>query len=383
MRQPANFVFCFSLILAVSACGISGGINISEKRVSSGDMSWSAVGGGWDRSGYRDVSLQMPPKLRWKISATSAVASSLVISDGLVYFTTKDGRVTSVQLSSGDVVGRIRYVHAALGGMTVQGPSAFYGLSNGKRTFVHYDLMNSRHRYAEELGQIETNPIIYEDFVYVGSLNEWFYCVNITDGTIHWKFKAAKPIHASPAVMVNDLFFACDSGNVYNLNRFNGRVNWIFRSGETIYATPVSDGNAVFVGTTEGKFYALSRSEGTVLWKVEINEPGRGNIFGGAALGRDIVVVGSTNGSVYAFDRLSGKIRWSYATGATISTSPIVTKTHVLVGSQDTYFYALDVRTGELAWKFKTDGRIRTNPALFDHTLVIASENNKVYAFDY
>jgi outer membrane protein assembly factor BamB len=384
VNNPINMRFSiFWFVVIWAACGTTGGINITHKRSPSSQIPWTAVGGGWDRSGYRDVRVQTPLKLRWKISATSAVAGGLAIADNLVYFTTKDGRVYCVRLTSGEMVGRIRYVHPSLAGLAIHGASAFYGLSNGKRTFIHYDLMNSNHRYAEELGQIETNPIAYEDFVYAGSLNGWFYCVNIADGTLHWKFKAAKPIHASAAVMVNDVFFACDSGNVYNLNRFNGRMNWIVRTGETIYATPVSDGELVYVGTTQGAFYALSRADGSVRWKTQITQPTPGNVFSGAALGPEIVAVGSTNGGVYAFERTTGKLRWVFMTGATVSTTPILTATHVLVGSQDTYFYAIDVKTGEETWKFKTDGRIRTHPALYDHTIVIASENNKVYALDF
>ncbi len=368
------------LCIALMSCGTSGGIQISTKRTSTETEGWNAIGGGWDRASNRAVSLTFPLKLAWTYSATSAVASSIVVQDGLVYFSTKDGRVCSLTASDGKLVGRIRYVHAALGGPTVHGTSAFYGFAAGKRTYVQYDLLSGTHKHASELGMIETNPVVLDDLVYVGGLDGTFYCMNAGDGTVTWKYRAAKPIRASAGIMVNDVYFACDSGKVYCLNRFNGKVSWIAETGAAIVSTPVSDGKYVFAGNTKGDLMAFARETGKIIWQAKIENPA-GNLFGGIALGTGLIYVGSTNGVLYAIEKETGRTRWRYRTAGAISTTPIVTREHVLVGSQDSYFYAFDARTGESVWKYKTEGRIRTNPALYGTTLIIASENNEVYAF--
>lgn len=369
------------MTLIVASCGTSGSIGIGRYHKKTQTESWATMGGNANRTGYRNTNIQPPLELAWKISVSSAVNETIVAKDSIIYFGTLDGRMYAVLMNNGKVIGRIRYTYASSAGMSLIGNTAVYGLSNGKNTLIAYNLMDRKHTYAKELGAIESNPLVVEDYIYVGSQNKNFYCVNLNDGSVKWKYSLKKPTQSSPSVNTINVFFGCDDGSVYSLNRYTGQLNWSFKADGAVQSAPVIDDPYVFVGTVDGNFYALNISDGSVKWQFKVEKPLQGGIFASASTDKDRVYVGSTNGYLYALNKNDGAPDWQFKTNGAISTAALVTPKYIFVGSQDKFFYAINSTSGLAEWQFKTNGRIKTNPARYGDYIFIAAENNDVFAF--
>ncbi|NUM80217.1 PQQ-binding-like beta-propeller repeat protein [bacterium] len=370
-----------TIALIFASCGTSGSIGIGRYYKKSQAESWSNMGGNAGRTGYRQTDIQPPLELAWKASVSSAVNEVISVKDSIIYFGTLDGRMYAVWIGDGRTIGRIRYTHASSAGMSLTGNIAVYGLSNGKNTLIAYHLMERKHIYAKDIGAIETNPLVVEDYIYVGSQNKNFYCVNLSDGSVKWKYSLKKPTKSSPSVNTINVFFGADDGKVYSLNRYTGQLNWYFQADGAVQSAPVIDDPYVFVGTVDGNFYALNLSDGAVKWQFKVEKPLPGSIFASASTDKGRVYIGSTNGYLYALNKNDGAVDWQFKTNGAISTAPLVTPKYIFVGSQDKFFYAINSTTGLSEWQYKTNGRIKTNPARYGDYIFIAAENNNVFAF--
>jgi outer membrane protein assembly factor BamB len=380
IRSHKNHLVSFLLMVSISSCGMSGSISIAS-RFKRGDIAdWPNLGGSGARDNYRNLDFN-PPELVWRRSVSSAVGSVIAVSDSIIYLGTLDGRVYALGLRKGDVIGTLKFLNPSMAGISIKHHTAIIGLSNGKQTLIGYDVFDSRYKYIKEIGAIETNPLICEDYVYLASQNGKFYSINLSDGLILWSFDTPRPVRSSPVVSGTSIFFGCDDGNVYALNRFNGNVLWKFQTAQAVFAAPAIDEATLYVGSTDSTFYAINLKDGNLKWKYKIASDAPGKFFSSAAVDRNKVVVGGSDGVVYAFNKMTGALIWKFQTGGAISTAPVILKNHVLIGSQDKNLYAIDASNGEAKWSFEAKGRIKTNIAVYGDYLVWASENKYVYVF--
>lgn len=371
----------FICVLAVYACGVSGSIKISNYFNKSEIENWENIGGSADRSNFRRTELNPPLKLAWETALSSAPHEVLAVSDRIVYTGTLDGRIYALDILKGDIIGNLKFLYAATAGLSVHHQTAIIALASGKESLISYNVYDNEFRYIKPLSGVETNPLIFEDYIYLADQHKKFYSLNYSDGTTLWSYETPKPVRSSPAVSGTSVFFGCDDGYVYALNRFNGKVNWTFQTRQAVYAAPALDATTLYIGSTDSVFYAIRLKEGTLSWKYVIGNATPGKFFSSAAVDDEKVFVGATDGFLYAFNKNDGTLLWKFQTKAAISSAPVIVNNFVYIGSQDSYLYAVDIKTGRSEWNYKTAGRIKTNMALYGEYLVVASEPKNVYAF--
>lgn len=375
------WLIAFVGMIFIYACGVSGRIKISNYFSKSELENWENIGGSAGRSNFRRKELNPPLKLAWETSLASAPNEVLAVSDRIVYTGTLDGRIYALDILKGDIIGNLKFLYAATAGLAVHHQTAIIALASGKESLISYNVYDNEFRYIKHLSGVETNPLIFEDYIYLADQHKKFYSLNYSDGTTLWSYETPKPVRSSPAVSGTSVYFGCDDGNVYSLNRFNGKVHWTFHTRQAIYAAPALDETALYIGSTDSIFYAIHLKEGTLLWKYKIGDASPGKFFSSAAVNDDKVIVGATDGCLYAFNKNDGTLLWKFQTKAAISSAPVIVNNFVYIGSQDCYLYAVDIKTGRLEWNYKTAGRIKTNMALYGEYLVVASEPKNVYAF--
>jgi len=72
---------------------------------------------------------------------------------------------------------------------------------------------------------IENGAAIVGGVVYVGSLDEHLYAINLADGQLKWKQKLG-PIKAVPTIHANTLFIGDIDGKIYALDPATGKTRW-------------------------------------------------------------------------------------------------------------------------------------------------------------
>ncbi len=375
------YALLFGMLLLGEGCRSSGSVSIASFFRRGGTANWSTLGADERRSGYVPTELHPPLELAWKFFPSSSVGSVIVVSDSLVYFTSLDGRVYVLNLRTGREIGKLKYYHASTAGAALVHHTMVFGLAAGKPTVVGYHLYDRRYLFLKDLGPVETTPVVFDDYVYLGSDAGVAYALSSSDGEVIWKVETGKPVRSSPAIGGTSVVFGDDNGRIRSVNRFNGKTNWYYDTGQAVAAAPALDETQVYLGSTDSTFYCLSLKDGQVQWKYRVGATRPGNFFATAAVDDERVYVGATDGYLYAFEKTKGHLLWTVKTDGAISTAPAVTRSHVFIGSQDFHMYGLEKKTGEIVWKFRTSGRIKTNPALYGEYLIFASEGRYIYAF--
>lgn len=76
------------------------------------------------------------------------------------------------------------------------------------------------------------------------------------------------------------------------------------------------------------------------------------------------------------------QLEWAFATGDSITSSPVVQDGTVFVGSGDGRVYALSLADGEVLWELDTGSPVEAPPLVFDETVYVGSIGGRFYALD-
>jgi glucose dehydrogenase len=108
--------------------------------------------------------------------------------------------------------------------------------------------------------------------VYVTGKDKVVYALNLTTGSLLWKYGLQVGTHgdlAGSALIGNRLYVSSDTG-VYSFNATTGALVWHVLPQSTFYASPVVTGpvnhRVMLIGDNAGNLYALSLTNGATVW---------------------------------------------------------------------------------------------------------------------
>jgi eukaryotic-like serine/threonine-protein kinase len=309
--------------------------------------------------------------VQWSFKTDGPVVSSPVISEGVVYFGSGDGKLYAVDQETG----------------------------------------KEKWSFRTSL-PIPSTPAVADGLVFFTSYEAALYALDAATGKPKWRFATeqerkfqAKGIHgtqpgdqmipdpfdfllSSPAVFNGRVYFGSGDGNVYAVDAHTGAVVWKFATGDIVHASPAIANNTVYIGSWDSYFYALDAETGQEKWKYKAGEdPVIHNQVGfqsSAAVVDGVVYVGCRDGHVYAFDAATGRKRWDYPTSQSwVNTTPAVRDGVVYAGTCDSHrFHALDAKTGRLKFMLDMKGCMVSSPALAGDLAYIGSFNGRLNAID-
>lgn len=211
--------------------------------------------------------------------------------------------------------------------------------------------------------------------------------------SVHWTFRVATPIIASPVVNENLVYFGALDSTFYVLDTRSGKIRWKLRTRGQIRSTVLVAGNTLYLNGGDGNLYCLDKTTGKVQWTFASKGERKYDFAdyhqSSPVLQNNIVYFGSGDGSVYAVRADNGARVWSYQTGNVVHTTPAIDNNKVFVGSFDGSVYALDAASGALVWKFKTAGHrffpageVQGSPVVSKGLVFVGARDYNVYAID-
>lgn len=336
---------------------------------------WEMSGGNPARTNVYFGEISFPLSLKWRYSASSALGTTILAIDGIIYFSTMDGKVFALDIKTGKKIGhRKTGVDATC---VYRDSSIFLALRYGDDTLFRYNLNRAKNNWKIDAGDIASEPLILDHEIAITALYNHIDLYNISDGSKIWQTKTDDQIRSSPAFHKGIIVFGCDDGFVYAVKKIGGQIYWKFKTNASVAATPAIQDTIVYIGSSDNNFYAIGIKSGKSIWSY----PTAGQVLLAPAVNDRVVIFGSNDRHLYCLDRLTGKKIWSFEAESIIGTSPLITNSKVIFGSFDYHYYALDLNTGEEIWKYKTKGRVKTAPVIWGSYLIGASENNNVYIF--
>jgi outer membrane protein assembly factor BamB len=170
----------------------------------------------------------------WKTQTQGPIESSPAVSDGAVYFNSKEpegAALYKVDANTGAVIWKQVF------------PYNYSPIEGG----------------TEMLG----SPSVAAGMVFTSTDMRTYYALNATTGNIAWNFSdpaASEFIYMSPIYVNGDLYIL-DKYNIACLNAANGHTLWSSFTGDELYNSPSYADNYIYVVTSERHIYVLDTTE--------------------------------------------------------------------------------------------------------------------------
>jgi outer membrane protein assembly factor BamB len=271
----------------------------------------------------------------------------------------------------------------------------------------------------ETKDSIEGAPAVLDGVVYVASMDENLYALNLADGKLKWQYKGG-PFKASPAVNGNSVFAGDSDGKFHCVDTTNGTKRWVFETGAEITGGANFFGDLILFGSYDETLYCLTR-DGKEKWQFKTQGPfngspavadGRTFVAGcdsnvhvidiakgseltavdlgsqsgaTAAVSGENLYVGTMGNQVQAINWKKGAVAWTFQPAKRAQpfySSAAVTADLVVIGSRDKRIYALDRKTGTERWSFATDGRVDSSPVAVGNRIFCGSMDGRLYVLD-
>jgi outer membrane protein assembly factor BamB len=242
------------------------------------------------------------------------------------------------------------------------------------------DLPTGKKKWSYEAGPFKAPISVAGDSVYLGDADGTFHCLD-TSGAKRWTFKAGDEVTSGADFSGDDLLFGSGDGILHCLSKL-GKERWQFAiQGGPVLGSPAVVGERTFASGCDSKLHVIETAKGQELSSVELS----GQVGASVALAGDNLYVGTMTNQVLAVDWKKGQVAWTFEpekAGQPFYASVAVTDALVIAGSRDRNVYALDRKTGKEVWHFRTGRQVDSSPVVAGQRVYVGSADGKLYVLD-
>jgi outer membrane protein assembly factor BamB len=240
------------------------------------------------------------------------------------------------------------------------------------------DLARGKQKWKYKATSFKASPVVRNGLVYAGDLDGGFHCLSADKGEKRWVFEAGAEVGGANFFGESILVSSHDE-NLYCLTR-DGKQRWKFKTEGQVYGAPaVADGKTFLVGC-DSQLHVIDVAKGKELRSTEL---GGQTAAAAAVLGSELYV-GTMKNEVRAIDWKKGAATWTFKSPRRqgFYSSAAVTDKLVVIGSRDGWVYALDRKTGKEKWSVPTGGKVDSSPVVAGSRVVVGSADGRLYVLD-
>lgn len=314
-------------------------------------------------------------KLQWKYLTGSAVNSSPVLDNGVVFVKSDNGSVYALEATTGSLKWAVNTATPSNAGPFVANGVVY--VAGGAGTVCALNAGTGAQLWAAKtIGyNIYTSPVVAEGRIYVGDQGHGLYALNAANGSRLWDFDAGI-MDGGPAVVNGNVYFGGEIARLIKLDAATGvRKSPITSNQGHSFTSPTINNGIIFNGASDGYLYAVDTSAlDSYKWRVAsegalYGVTGSGS-FSSPVVDGGIVYAGCRDGSLYAFNAGTGVAKWRFSSSPVMqnvtASNPTVSNGIVYSGSYDNNIYALDALSGAVKWSYKTGGSVYSGPCVVD-----------------
>lgn len=203
-----------------------------------------------------------------------------------------------------------------------------------------------------------------------------------------WEIELGDQILATAAIVGDDVYIPCLSGELACVDRLTGQKRWSYKTLDPVpdnsfapgfKSAPTVTADAVYIGDEEGKFHAIDRVTGRQRWTFET----QGEIYSSAAVADGRVIFGSYDNSLYCLGETDGKLKWKFETGGYVHCSPAVAEGFTFIAGCDEHLRIINIETGEEAGDLPLQTYLIASPAVVGDRLYVGTYASEVVAVDW
>lgn len=162
--------------------------------------------------------------LRWRLDTEGNVAAPMSVRGGWLLAAADSGTAMAVRARDGAMVWQRALGAPARVAPELGGDYAYFPLADGR--IVAVSLLNGSTRWERKLGGVPAEILVLDDRLFVGSADNFLYCLNVENGRVRWRWRTGGDIVGRPAVDARAVYFVSLDNVLRALNRGNGHQIW-------------------------------------------------------------------------------------------------------------------------------------------------------------
>ncbi|MBJ00222.1 MAG: hypothetical protein CME67_03240 [Halobacteriovoraceae bacterium] len=187
------------------------------------------------------------------------------------------------------------------------------------------------------------SPLVYEDLVFMGSLDGVMRSYKLDSGRLLWEADEKQAINAQPALFEDLVIYGSIEGRVFARNYITGELEYSIDLGSPVESAPVVSGGRMFFHLRDHRLVALDAATGKVFWSYKRSVP--------------------------------------FTTTLQRVSRPLPYKNRLIVGFADGYLVSLSMEEGVVVWEQRLGGGLKfvdvdVDPIYFDGKIVAGSASD-------
>jgi outer membrane protein assembly factor BamB len=199
--------------------------------------------------------------IRWQIPFADRLAVPLVWDNGWLVAATRDGNVLAFRGLDGSLIWQHRLASAAHARPTLAADRVYVPTDDGLVSALQVE--NGTPIWERRLGGAGSQILALDARLYVGSQDNFFYCLNPRDGAVQWRWRAGADVIGLPAVVERTVYFVGLDNVLRGLNRYSGAQRWKRALPLRPTTGPVTAGDTVIVTGLAPTLLAYFTRDGT------------------------------------------------------------------------------------------------------------------------
>ena len=253
----------------------------------------------------------------WKIDTDLTISGGPGASEKLTMIGSDEGDVLAYASESGEFIWQAKVSSEILAApqeandivvvRTIDGRIFGLDANDGSRLWIYERTMPALTLRGT------SNPVITGDIVIAGFDGGRLSAIDLFTGKLIWETSVSLSsgrsqlermvdIDSDPIIIGNDIYVATFQGRLASVALEDGRINWT--RDISSYAGFTSDGNIIYITDDQSHVWALDRATGVSVWKQE-------NLYARQATAPatigDLVVVGDLEGYLHWMDKDNGQ----------------------------------------------------------------------------
>lgn len=156
------------------------------------------------------------------------------------------------------------------------------------------------------------SPLLYEDLVFMGSLEGTMRAYKLESGRLYWEADDKQSLNTKPSIFGDLLIYGSMEGRVFARNYLTGELEYSIDLGSPIESAPVISSGRMFFHLRDHKIVALDAATGKVFWSYKRSVPYTTTLqrVSNVLPYKNRLIVGFADGHLVSLSMEEGVVTW-------------------------------------------------------------------------
>ena len=212
--------------------------------------------------GFVEARAQLDGTSQWR-TPIEGVTTRLYWDTGWLIAATDRGALLAIRAADGEVLWR-RDLGVGLQGAPAPAGNRLY-LSLTNAAMMALSLQTGESIWTSNLPAPGSGILALDDRLFVGSLDNNFYCLSAKDGSVRWSWRTGADVIGAPVIDTKRVYFLSLDNVLRALDRNSGSLRWLKSLSMRPSTGPLLTGTTLIVAGVGTELHAFSTADGSAV----------------------------------------------------------------------------------------------------------------------